>query len=90
MKAKTLDGEISDHLRSSQQWENSIVVCNLQITNKLETFYVDRGKLGGDSREKYLLIFFFEALVWLQSTCALLAEMIKSGQKPISKQMRVL
>jgi hypothetical protein len=47
MKAKILDGEISDHLRSSQQGENSIVVCNLQITNKLQTFYVNRGKPGG-------------------------------------------
>jgi hypothetical protein len=27
--------------------ENSIVVCNLQKTNKLETFYVNRGKPEG-------------------------------------------
>jgi hypothetical protein len=27
-------------------------------------------------------------LVWLQSTCALLAEIIKSGLKQLSKQMR--
>jgi hypothetical protein len=62
MKAKVLDGGISDHLRSGQQCENSIVVCNLQITNKLET----RGNQEGDSRQKreilgksiWLLIFF--------------------------------
>jgi hypothetical protein len=49
MKAKVVDGHggISDHLQSNQQCKNSIVVCNLQITNKLETFYVNRGKQGG-------------------------------------------
>jgi hypothetical protein len=78
MKAKILDGEISDHLRSSQQCENSKVVCNLQITNTLETFYVNIGE-PGDSKQK--------ALGWLQSTYALLAVMIQSGQKHLSKQM---
>jgi hypothetical protein len=47
MKAEVLDGGISDHLQSSQSCENSVVVCNLQITNELESFYVNRGKPGG-------------------------------------------
>jgi hypothetical protein len=47
LKAKILDREISDHLQSSQQCDHSIVVCNLQIKNKLETYYVNRGKPEG-------------------------------------------
>jgi hypothetical protein len=42
----------------NQQCQNSIVVCNLQITNKLETFYVNRGNQEGDSKQKYLLNIF--------------------------------
>jgi hypothetical protein len=58
MKDKVLDRGVSDHLRCSQQCQNSIVVCNLQVTNKLETFYVNRGKPGGRFLAKYLLILF--------------------------------
>jgi hypothetical protein len=44
----------------------------------LEAFYVNRGKPGGRFWV-FVDFFFFEALVWLQSTYALLAEIIKSG-----------
>jgi hypothetical protein len=46
MKCKVLDGGLSDHLRCIQQCQDSIVVCNLKITYKLETFYVNMGKPG--------------------------------------------
>jgi hypothetical protein len=48
MKAKVLDGGISDQLPTVQRL-NNIVVCNLQITSKFETFYVDMGNQEGDS-----------------------------------------
>jgi hypothetical protein len=53
------------------------VVCNLQITKRLETFYVNRGKPRGRFKAKVFDDFFF--FVWVQSTYAFLAEIIKFG-----------